>query len=578
MTPRTSLLLHRAWLQHKKRASNADKGIALLMSLMIGMVLLVAATGLLMRQLAARKLGAAESYQQMAEAAASNGFNRIIAVLNNSSTSEYRGHLLTIDNKNPSSDGKDPFEWEHTYAEDEFCHDNTPLPPFLNANGNIGQWPRNASGYPLMYDQEGSMRGDNKGNVQTFYRLRNFSTNFSEGKGTGVFEVEGLVKRMGGVGIGAANTNDPVIARALLTRSLVLESKISDANDWAVMASRSNVANSGSININGPGRYLWDVRLIDSTARNACNPTSMNNVTNQENDEDVVWPVLNRGLPDSEIYNADLTIDQKNNINRVWSFDDRQDANREPGIPCGYNKRSIVCTRTSNYSYYFSNPLSDSAVITEGQNPATAHTIKISSTDICTSKPNSNVCHVYIEHLNLSKTKLFIENDDARPVVLHFEIGDDMNRRSDLDGVYQLSGTSQLCGVDSTSGSSPTCNQQPQQLVITAAMGDDPQTCPSEGGEGFEFSGNSLPAAWISLTRGRVSIKDQAEMRGVIWASSICGSGSASLNLITANDSSEAYVDSANALWGWPEIGFTGYGRRTIRGIRGSGFDIFKRW
>ena len=57
----------------------------------MGMLLITAATGLVVRQLTARKLGASESYQQMAETAASNGFNRIIAVLNNSDENNYRG-------------------------------------------------------------------------------------------------------------------------------------------------------------------------------------------------------------------------------------------------------------------------------------------------------------------------------------------------------------------------------------------------------------------------------------------------------------------------------------------------------
>ena len=66
----------------------------MLIALLTGALLITAATGLPIRQLAARKLSASESYQQMAEAAANNGFNRILATLNRGSTEEYRGFLF----------------------------------------------------------------------------------------------------------------------------------------------------------------------------------------------------------------------------------------------------------------------------------------------------------------------------------------------------------------------------------------------------------------------------------------------------------------------------------------------------
>ena len=71
----------------QKQYQKDEQGIALVISLLMGMLLITAATGLVVRQLTARKLGASESYQQMAETAASNGFNRIIAVINNSDES-----------------------------------------------------------------------------------------------------------------------------------------------------------------------------------------------------------------------------------------------------------------------------------------------------------------------------------------------------------------------------------------------------------------------------------------------------------------------------------------------------------
>ena len=66
----------------KKAGQSQEEGVALVIALLTGMLLIVGTTGLLIRQLTARKLGTTESYQQMAETAASNGFNRILSTLN----------------------------------------------------------------------------------------------------------------------------------------------------------------------------------------------------------------------------------------------------------------------------------------------------------------------------------------------------------------------------------------------------------------------------------------------------------------------------------------------------------------
>ncbi|HJN36990.1 MAG TPA: hypothetical protein QF626_10795 [Prochlorococcaceae cyanobacterium Fu_MAG_50] len=648
------------------------------MTMMIGLVLLAAASGLLVRQLTARKLGASESYQQMAEEAAGNGFNRILAVLNDVNQDNYRGHLFTIDDEPPQNDENGtilntPWRWEEAYIKDEFCADK-PLPTLVQ---NDTQWPRNSIGYGL---NSGSLREDSKGEVKTYYRLRSFSTSYSDGAGTGIFEVEGLVKRVNA-------SESPVIARALLTRSLQLESKVNVPGDWAVVASR--VIDDGTININGPGRYIWDVTSVNASTQSGCNGRGNINYQPAIQGEQPLWPVLNRGLPDQNIYTADGTVDsieiENTNYIRIWSFDDTQLSGEDPGISCA-NGRSIVCSRPfstgshgvplpssqiestssdsntntpatsieyktfrkrrfgntrkvktatcksntasketncrsedkNNGNWDWSdwrNDLSGSDIKIwrfkpgssqqvkqqgtcnkgqgEGQGcninanyhwdwsdednnvddtTATEHTIKINGSDICNNKPDSNVCHLYIEHLKLSKTNLYIENDENRPVVLHFGLPEGQSKRNDLSGTFKLESESQLCGVDSTAGDAPSCNQQPQQLVITTDNGMDPASCP---GSGFEFTGNTLPAAWISLTKGRVNLVGDVQMRGVIWASSVCTSGS--LQLTTA-ENNVPYVNKAIALWNWPAIGFKGFGRTIVRGIRGTGYDIFKRW
>ncbi|GIR25253.1 MAG: hypothetical protein CM15mP39_10640 [Synechococcus sp.] len=65
--------------------------MALVLALLLGMVMMAGVSGLLARQLMSRRLSAKESYQQMAEAAANNGLNRILGVLNNAEPDQNRG-------------------------------------------------------------------------------------------------------------------------------------------------------------------------------------------------------------------------------------------------------------------------------------------------------------------------------------------------------------------------------------------------------------------------------------------------------------------------------------------------------
>jgi hypothetical protein len=52
------------------KAPRQEEGMAMVAALLMGVVLLAGTTGLMILQLAERKLGAAESYQQIAESAA----------------------------------------------------------------------------------------------------------------------------------------------------------------------------------------------------------------------------------------------------------------------------------------------------------------------------------------------------------------------------------------------------------------------------------------------------------------------------------------------------------------------------
>ena len=651
-----------------------EQGIAMTISLLMGVILITGGTGLLIRQIAAKKLSASESYQQLAETAASNGFNRILAVLNNASTAEYRGFLFTENNEPPT------WEWDSVYSKGQYCSGIAGLPDYTDAAGdNTTAWPASAKGYTL---NEQNLRGDSKGTFQSSYRLRSYTSTFSEGQGTGTFEVEGFVRRLDPL-----DGTNVVLARARLTRSLRLESAIARAEDWGVIASQaSNVLNNSdgnSITLDGPGRFIWYTPSADTTL---CSKT-YNNVTGDS--AQVVWPLLRDNntqyIPSASAYNRDGTVDQiqvgGTKYNRIWSFDDT-----EAGLSCG-GQQSIVCSRpggsgseaipelasiqansfgqdgdesenmeyktiyrntrnnyfqigtctdkinpeencrsedifNGNWSWtsrkYTSNRIPGSSItrwrktnsgkqigtcnrnnayycdLSKGwhwlwrdveeksTDPSGSGTdrnvIKIDSDDICEAEPASNVCHVFIEHLNLTNTSLFIKND-TRAIVLHLNLAEGVARRSDLDRyTYNLGPNARICGVNSLADTGtdklPECNLQPAQFVITQTGGSERASCPQTAEESdFMFEGESLPAAWLSMETGRIR-PSTATLRGVIWASSICPIGDTTV--ITQNSDGIAYVDQAKTYWDFPSTG--GVGKRIVRGIRGSGFDIFKRW
>ena len=78
------------------RNKKGEEGIVMVMALMMGVVLIAGATALLIRQMMAQKIGVYSSYQQIAENAAVNGFNRILGTINSPSNSY--GYLLLLDN------------------------------------------------------------------------------------------------------------------------------------------------------------------------------------------------------------------------------------------------------------------------------------------------------------------------------------------------------------------------------------------------------------------------------------------------------------------------------------------------
>ena len=666
--------------KHRPGIKNSEQGIALALVLLTGTALMIGVSALLIRQLSAKKLGVAESYQQIAETAAMNGFNRILATLNSTDSSSYRGYLFAIDNI-ASATGT---SWANPYPDTSGRRDLCSKISLPQTN-----WPLNEI---LLNQTISSIRGNAKGGrLETFYSLRSYSETLTEinqpwgtfqaDRGTGTFEIEGLVKQLD------PSTNQwNEVGRALLTRTISLETKITSNDQWAVIAAQ-NIDPSGiDIRINGPGRVLWSLPTTTTIPFN-CNVPATPALSNR------IWPILNQAIPTGSIFNlSDYAIDSDTRNNqkptRVWSFDDTKSTSNNGlpyGIPCGEDGlRSIICTRPAATQYSLldttnplppghlqtdweeSNPLPSTGryvswkeedgifylgeciqskkkacqshqyqkndhflwkpqtkvqpvvwrVNTNGEEEigyctkvasekpglledncprlekneynnedqerlfdwfpiakqAKQHILKLTATELCQEKSQASACHIYVEHLNLERTTLLIETTEQRPIVLHFELpSSQTSQRGDLTQIYMLASSSKLCGVDIDS---TACNERPELFAITSGSGQFNQCMNKSNELILELDGGEIPAAVIVLTKGMINAKKVLDTKGFLWANAMCSSDTGAINLTTSN----SMIDEIRRIWKWNERGFDGIGQTTIKGVRGEGFDIFKRY
>ena len=552
--------------QQKASTSNTEEGMAMLITMMVGLLLLAGSGGLMARMMMGRKIGSSESYQQMAETAALNGFNRILGTFNKDDDENYRGYYFALNNHegDPDITGDEKWHWESANDRpspaplQELCTDTS--------IGMPAEWPRTN----IQLTSGSSQRNDGEEAIQLFYRLRGYSSPGQTATGEGVFEVEGIVKREG------ANAADEYLARTLLTRSLYVQSIVAAEDDWGVMAGHHLELAGSTITDqfdNSDGSGLVVINEDESSsyqATSSCSPSSLaNRVGSNSTDLGLkVWPTLKRGLPLTNLFEKDQLIDRQDGQTRIWSFDDSNrdsiDPEEEPGRASFHSQcsDSPVCTRLAD-SDAFSIP---NGVEVDSEN----NTITIDGGSICKGQSGFE-CHLYVEHLNLDKTKLHIENS-SRPVVIHLERPQQDNVNSNLSGRIELTGSSEFCGVNS--GSS-RCNGKPERFVITANAGQTGMAC-NANTHVVSFEGDSLPHAFIHLPKGTVRPTAEAKLHGVIWAHSICASDG-NIQLVT-EDSSGTVVRAADSLWGWSDQGFPGYGRMVTRGIRGTGLDTFRRW
>ena len=579
-----------------REAPKTEEGMTIVIALLMGLVLLAGATGLMMRQLIARKLGASESYQQMAESAALNGLNRILSDLNLDNRNQYTGFLLSLNNDQgkrgwatPNSEG---------FQLVELC---TPTTKHINAYP-VGT----ESESPRIIINSGTMRSDgisnSQGNqkpIQIGYRLRSYNTTANNGNGEGTFYVEGIVQR-----------GTFVLARALLKRSLYISSNVAGAGDWAVMSGHNLRMNNTTIT--GPGNIFYLTNLPDaysaqqyasSCSDNALleNVSATNSNLAGKDRSNQVWPInINEakrgvsGMPPIKLFKKDPINDTTQTSDgetiRMWSFDDSapapDDRNQDgindletdgiteklySALPCA----EVICVRDADKTN-----ASDFRTLNEelGSNQAIGGSTITLSTDILCKNSDKFDCHVYIDHINLSQTKLHIQTTDTRSVVLHLEQPKAYPNDLNLSRAIKLDGTSELCGVNNTDS---VCNENPEQLVIVGTTGSAPTEACNTLARSVSFKDNNLPYALLYLPTGTIR-PDNATLSGLAWASSICvldDSGQASNFTLNTETNNTPIVQRANDNWGWlSRFNYPGYGRMVTRAIRGTSLDTFERW
>ena len=610
------------------RVNTSERGIALVLVLLMATILFGGASALLIRMIGSRRLSASESSQQLAEAAAVNGFNRILAELNNKNRDEYLGFLYQVSN-GPQND----YAWSDSPEISEPCAAfSQTIPDWHSANVKLRQ-----SGAVVLNKPEAKLT--------TYFRLRNYEG--PQGKSSAQFEVEGIVKRGG-----SNNDNE---ARSLLRRSLFVSSIVARDDDWAVLAGRD--LDLSALKINGEGMVLKLLPSLNNFVNsNSCNATNLLASANANDRRQVVpvvpgekrkslaeliWPVANIGnnqwdLPTPTYFNGDGTIDEgkyNDGVQRIWSFDDSvvvdpmNPNNQNTGITCGDRYTySIVCARPAS-----SNPDRDSQqkipipstqikpiettlcinkidwergdgrtfykdrVYLDSVDNETCNakdkegniavewrtrpvkTILIKAGDLCdkNNQANANVCQIYVEHMRLSDTSIQIENDTSRPIVLKLQLPNNAPGRSDISQEYKLDGWSNLCGINSIS--SKTCNNKSELFVITSDSGSSTDFCSNTPPERtLKFGGYNIPAAVINWPLGSIQLNNDTTTKAIIWANSICTNGF-DLTLDTnTDDNTNPIVAAAELQWTWDPS--KRYGRKTLRGIRGTGFDTFSRW
>ena len=569
-----------------------EEGIALVMTMLLGATLLAGISALMARQLTARKLVASESYRQIAETAANNGLNHILSMLNNDNKDEYRGYLLGLSNVEDNSNEQNNILWSKINTEnspifDEICTDTSRGLPD-HPGGTSKMWPTDAIKEQIIPGSN-SIRVDGKEELHAYYRLRSYKNPPKSDQldnGEAKFIIEGLVQRKG-------MAEDQYLARARLERSLKVEAAVlkKREEDWAILFAHNYQL--GKTTISGNGLITWAVPKSDAAMISKDCKTSnlINRISNNTSSQLLtkIWPVTNQSLRTNstkKLFEIKGNIDQRssNSQKRIWRIDDTNsyqtgEENYSKNSVCNQSRLSgllPICERIDDGSDPTLQSDYDSIVTNlqdfyERPNQYKGWEIVLSQEQFCPGK--SGDCHIYIEHLNLETSKVYIEND-KRPVILHLTApSQDSSKPSGSNGTFQLSNTAVLCGVNQ---GEKKCNQKPERLIIVSdhdiKTPNQVSSCSSTSYP-LKIAGTSLPHAFLMLRAGSVELTANTSFNGAIWSHNICANNNSLSVTVPSN-----FIEKTYDLWDWKNKSFAGLGRSVSRAIRGSGYDTFKRF
>ncbi len=521
------------------KAAKSEQGMVIAIALLMGLMLAVASGGLLAKQLMLRRLGAAESYKQLAEMAATSGMNRLLAALNSRSPDlsylwELK-HVNTTDENIKDIDGAEK-QWDLPAAE---MRSNLSQPCYAIKD-------KSAEALGLLEgdlaDEGENLRDDGRNSqVQASYRLRSYKFN----NDARTFEIEGYATQANGT---------QVLSRSLLNRVLFAEEAVASNEHWGVIGAKKMIL--GPSKIIGQGLALWLIDKGDDAAKNesvrTCKKESIAEANKSTDDsmKQLLWPKIGEGnqfpdlglFADHNVHADELWIDTSSPTPVRINFNSEESEKLRGMISRSEEDDSI--TRITLHSEYLCNGLTD--------------------------KP----CLVPIKKIKLTDgIDLSIETgqgNQAKPVIL---------RLIDEDSTIDLSSTGRLCQAASSknhSDSTLECNDEKatkaEELIILSTTTNKDLSC-STNKANLILNGNSLPAAVVLMPRGKTLLTGATTMKGLLWSSSLCaGEG---LTLKTTNEDKSEVIAGFRELW--PGKSFQ-FGRTAWRGIRGKKHDVFVRW
>lgn len=501
----------------RRGPEGSDAGLALLLAVLIGAVLIAAASALLAVQLAGRRSGASASNRDLAESAASTGVSRIEAQLN-AASGDYR-YLWEV----PST----------SWAAATTSAGGSSIRPLLSQPCSF----KPIDPAVLSVLQGGSVGGERQDSgavpITSRYSLRGYSKTDVDWS----MQVEGFSERQPNSGA--------IFARSLLTRRFEVSNigvpRVGNWEDWAVIAAREmDLGPTKLSNGDGTGTGIGLVQLVlDNTATNRATFAASNSCDGDTlmarvnaNDNSLsgrIWPTLNQPVPGSgwfKNYASD---------GRLLQINDSLPASEQCNI-------KGVCRISGNH-------------------------IILPQSNMCPNNSSNLPCAIDILQISLQSQRLLVEAQD-RPVILLLK-----SPSGSPDGSFiKLSSAAQICAVPV--GSTTCYSGQPQKLVILGTARDMSTSCADT--TSFEPSylsieENSLPEALVVLPESTLRLTRRARLTGLVWANRICASPG--LTLVT-QVGSDSVVKRANDTYAFPNATS---GRSLIR-ARATSIDPYRTW